>query len=104
VSRYRRKEDVQKISYAGDRRGKMIYLQKPTVCVKVISAKQMHLPESIRSIHAYSPESGRVGKYIMMQKLKNLPKHHSLKTKLYKRQKGARRAMSSVPTESVFTV
>lgn len=77
MSRYRRKEDVQNISYAGDIRGKMIYLQKPTVCVKVISAKQMHLPESIRSIHAYSPGSGRVEKYIMMQKLKNLPKHRT---------------------------
>jgi 5-methylcytosine-specific restriction endonuclease McrA len=67
---------------------KTIYLQRPTVCVKVVSAKKLHIPAKLKNIHAYSQNRLELIEFNTESKIKNLPKYHNLKEKLYSKQKG----------------
>lgn len=66
---------------------KTIYLQKPTACVKVRSAKDLNLPERLRKIHAYSTEKFMLEEHLQKQKRKALPKDKDIKSKRDARHK-----------------
>lgn len=70
--------------------GKVLYLQLPTVCCKVVPAKHSYLKENFRCIHAFSSEIDLLKKKLLTIKIGKMPKYDLLnhKEKLFIKQKG----------------
>ena len=86
--------------YLEGRETKTIYLYRPTVCVKVIAAKQMHMPAKIRSIHAYSPNLTELIEFNTEKKIQTLSKYHS-PSGVWKKN-STERLMSAMDSEGVL--
>ena len=80
-----------KSRFKEDINGKVLYLQLPTVCCKVVPAKHFHLKENLRSIHAFSPEIVTLEKKLLAMKIGKMPKYDLLnyKERLFIKQKGS---------------
>ena len=71
---------------------KILYLQLPTVCYKVVSAKHFYLKNDLRSIYAFSSEIVSLEKKWLAMKIGKMSAHGLLqhKKKLLIKQKGLR--------------
>lgn len=79
-----------KSRFKEDIKGKVSYLQLPTVCCKVVPAKHFYLKENFRSIHAFSLEIVSLEKKLLAMKIGKMPKYDLLshKERLFIKQKG----------------
>lgn len=79
-----------KSRFKEDINGKVLYLQLPTVCCKVVPAKHFYLKENFRSIHAFSPEIVSLEKKLLAMKISKMSKYDLLnhKERLFIKQKG----------------
>jgi hypothetical protein len=65
----------------GNTNGKIVYLQLPMVCCKVVAAKHFYFKENLRLIHAFSPKIAFLEKKLLAMKIGKMSKYDLLNYK-----------------------